>query len=62
MRDENMIKKGPHFILVSLQHLILCRDGVYICKSCLCKIKKNKVPCHVVTGKLLVEYFPRELW
>ena len=25
-------------------------------------MKKNKVPYHAVSGKLLVESFPRELW
>ena len=32
----------------SLLHLVLCGDGVYICK-----IKKKKVPCHAVADKLL---------
>ena len=36
--------------------LILCGDGVYICK-----IKKNIISCHAVTDKLLVEWLPREL-
>ena len=38
-------------------HLILCGDGVYICK-----VKKNKVPCHAVAGKVLVKWLPRESW
>ena len=38
-------------------HLILCSDGVYICK-----IKKNMVSCHAVPEKLLVEWLPKELW
>ena len=37
-------------------HLTLCGDGVYICK-----FKKNKVSCHAVSDKLLVEWLPREL-
>ena len=39
----------------SLLLLILCSDGVYVCKSCHSKIKKNKAPCHTVADKLLVE-------
>ena len=35
----------------SLQHLTICADGVYICKT-----KKNKVPCHTVADKLIVEW------
>ena len=38
-------------------HLVFCGDGVYICK-----IKKNKVPCHVVADKLLPKWSLRELW
>ena len=38
-------------------HLVLCGDGVYICK-----IKKNKVPCHAVADKLLAKWSPMELW
>ena len=36
-------------IVNSLLHQVLCGDGVYICK-----IKKIKVACHVVTDKLIV--------
>ena len=38
-------------------HLVLSDDSVYICK-----IKKNKAPCHVVADKLLAKWSPRELW
>ena len=38
-----------------------CCDGVYICKSCHSKVKKNKVSCHAVPDKLLDEWSPREL-
>ena len=41
----------------SLLHLVLCGDGVYICK-----IKKNKVLFHAVADKLLAKWSPRELW
>ena len=41
----------------SLLHLVFCGDVVYICR-----IKKNKVPCHVVADKLLVKLSRRELW
>ena len=40
---------------------ILCRDGVYICKSCYNKVKKNKVPCRAVAYKSLGELSPNEL-
>ena len=40
---------------------ILCRDGVYICKSCYNKVKKNKVPCRAVAYKSLGELSPEEL-
>ena len=40
-----------------LLHLVLCGDGVYICK-----IMKNKVACHAVADKLLAKFSPRELW
>ena len=40
----------------SLLHLVLCGDGVYICK-----IKKSKVPSHAVTDKPLAKWLPREL-
>ena len=40
----------------SLLHLVLCGDGVYICK-----IKKKKVPFHVVADKPLAKWLPREL-
>ena len=41
----------------SLLHLVLSGNGVYICK-----IKKNKVPCHAVADKILAKWSPRELW
>ena len=37
--------------------LILCGDGV-----CICKIKKTMVSCRAVADKLLVKWLPRELW
>ena len=40
----------------SSQHVVLCGDSVYICK-----IKKNKVPCHAVADKLFAKWSPREL-
>ena len=41
----------------SLLYLVLYVDGVYVCK-----IKKNKVPCHAVADKMLAKWSPRELW
>ena len=41
----------------SLQHLVLCGDGAYICK-----IKRNKVLCHAVADKLLAKWSPRQFW
>ena len=34
--------------------------GVYLCKTCHSKVKKNKVPCQAVSNKLSVEWLPRE--
>ena len=34
--------------------------GVYLCKTCHSKVKKNKVPCLAVSNKLSVEWLPRE--
>ena len=34
--------------------------GVYICKTCHSKVKKNKVPCQAVSNKLSVKWLPRE--
>ena len=34
--------------------------GVYICKTCHSKVKKNRVPCQVVSDKQSVEWLPRE--
>ena len=45
----------------SLLHLI-DYDGVYTCKSCHTKFKKNKVSCHAVADKLSVKRLPMELW
>ena len=38
-------------------YLVLSGDGVY-----LCKIEKNKVPCHAAADKLLDKRSSRELW
>ena len=37
-------------------------DGVYTCKSCHSKFKKNKVSCHAVADKLSVKRLAMELW
>ena len=34
--------------------------GVYICKTCHSKVKKNKVSCQAVSNKLSVEWLARE--
>ena len=34
--------------------------GVYKCKTCHSKVKKNKVRCQAVSNKLSLEWFPRE--
>ena len=42
--------------------MILCGYSNSIRKIYHSKVLKNKVPCHAVADKPLVEWSPRELW
>ena len=58
IKQENTLLitlNGCSFVNSSLR-LILCGDGVYICK-----IKKIMVSRHAVADKLLDEWLPREI-
>lgn len=44
----------------SLLHLIICRDGIHICKNYHIQVKKNKVPSHAVADKLFPGFSLRD--